>query len=98
MTPEDAGLPRAPPEDLKGGDPRHNAAALNAAAATATPAPIAISCLYNSAAALLVAGKAATLRDGVQMAAERSPSTSGAALADAGCLSPSATGRGVTAA
>jgi anthranilate phosphoribosyltransferase len=69
VTPEEAGLPRATATALKGGDPATNALAVNALL-DGHPGAYRDIVLYNSAAALLVAGKAATLRTGVQMAAE----------------------------
>jgi anthranilate phosphoribosyltransferase len=69
VTPEEAGLPRATATALKGGDPATNALAVNALL-DGHPGAYRDIVLYNSAAALLVAGKAATLRAGVQMAAE----------------------------
>jgi anthranilate phosphoribosyltransferase len=69
VTPEEAGLPRATAADLKGGDPATNALAVNALL-DGHPGAYRDIVLYNSAAALLVAGKAATLRAGVQMAAD----------------------------
>lgn len=69
ITPKDAGLPYARPEDLKGGDPAHNAAALRALLNGQSGAYRDI-VLINAAAALLVAGKAPDLRAGVAMAAD----------------------------
>jgi anthranilate phosphoribosyltransferase len=69
VTPEDAGLPRATSEDLKGGDPAHNAAALRALLGGET-GPYRDIVLLNAAAALIVAGKADDLESGVAMAAE----------------------------
>jgi anthranilate phosphoribosyltransferase len=69
VTPEEAGLPRATAADLRGGDPATNALAVNALL-DGHPGAYRDVVLYNSAAALLVAGKVATLRAGVQMAAE----------------------------
>ncbi|MGE0120709.1 MAG: anthranilate phosphoribosyltransferase [Dongiaceae bacterium] len=69
VTPEEAGLPRATAADLKGGDPAANALAINALLDGHAGAYRDV-VLYNSAAALLIAGKAATLRAGVQLAAE----------------------------
>jgi anthranilate phosphoribosyltransferase len=69
VTPEEAGLPRATATALKGGDPATNALAVNALL-DGHPGAYRDIVLYNSAAALLVAGKAATLRAGVQLAAE----------------------------
>ncbi len=65
--PEDAGLDRADPADLKGGDSRYNAAAMRAMLA-GEPSPFRDIVLYTSASALIVAGKAADLRDGVALA------------------------------
>jgi anthranilate phosphoribosyltransferase len=69
VTPEEAGVPRATPADLKGGDPATNALAVNALL-DGRPGAYRDIVLYNSAAALLIAGRAATLRAGAQMAAE----------------------------
>ncbi|MDZ7627286.1 MAG: anthranilate phosphoribosyltransferase [Parvularculaceae bacterium] len=66
VTPEDAGLPRAKPEDLKGGAPFENAAALRALLDGARGAYRDIAVL-NAAAALIVAGEAVTLRDGAAL-------------------------------
>ncbi|HXP30570.1 MAG TPA: anthranilate phosphoribosyltransferase [Stellaceae bacterium] len=68
VTPEDAGLPRAQLADLKGGEPQENAARLEAILAGAT-GPLRDIVLFNSAAALIVAGKARDLREGVARAA-----------------------------
>jgi anthranilate phosphoribosyltransferase len=67
LTPEDAGLPRAPTEALRGGTPEENAAALNALLEGA-PGPYRDCVLLNAAAALIVAGRAENLRDGVAVA------------------------------
>ena len=69
VTPEEAGLPRAALEDLKGGDAEHNAAVLRAMLEGA-PGPYRDVVVYGSAAALIVAGKAEDLKAGVAMAAE----------------------------
>ena len=69
VTPEDAGLSRAKPEDLKGGDPQHNAAALTALLEGAKSAYRDI-VLMNAAAALIVADRVDNLRDGVALAAD----------------------------
>jgi anthranilate phosphoribosyltransferase len=68
VTPEDAGLPRAQLVDLKGGEPQENAARLEAILAGA-PGPLRDIVLFNSAAALIIAGKARDLREGVARAA-----------------------------
>jgi len=69
VTPEDAGLDRARPECLKGGDAAHNAAALKALLDGEAGAYRNI-VLLNAAAALIVARKAETLKEGAEMAAE----------------------------
>ena len=69
VKPEDAGLPAARAEDLVGGDPEHNAAALRALLDGETGAYRDI-VLLNTAAALIVADKASSLEDGVAMAAD----------------------------
>ncbi|HUD53430.1 anthranilate phosphoribosyltransferase [Parvibaculum sp.] len=68
VTPEEAGLPRATLADLRGGDPAHNAAAIVALFDGAKNAYRDV-VLLNAAAALIVAGKAATLKDGAAQAA-----------------------------
>ncbi|MDB5651892.1 MAG: anthranilate phosphoribosyltransferase [Hyphomicrobiales bacterium] len=67
VTPEDAGLPFARHDDLKGGDPAFNAAALRAVLEGQKSAYRDIA-LFNAAAALLVAGRADDLRSGVALA------------------------------
>jgi anthranilate phosphoribosyltransferase len=67
IRPEDAGLSRARPEDLKGGDAAVNAAALRSLLAGAKGAYRDI-VLLNAAATLIVAGKAGDLKDGVALA------------------------------
>ncbi len=69
ITPEDAGLVRARPEDLKGGDPDYNAQALRDVL-DGKPGAYRDIALLNAAAALVVAGKAGNLKDGVSMAAK----------------------------
>jgi len=68
VTPEDAGLSRATPESLKGGDPAENAAALKRLLDGETGAYRDI-VLLNTAGVLVVADKAATLKEGVEIAA-----------------------------
>ena len=68
ITPADAGLPTARFEDLKGGTPEENAAALRAVLAGAIT-PYRDVVLINAAASLIVAGKVATLPEGVALAA-----------------------------
>lgn len=69
VTPEDAGLPRHPFEAIIGGEPRHNAAAFRALLDGA-PGAYRDAVLLNAAAALIVAGKVADLREGAAMAAQ----------------------------
>lgn len=69
VTPEDAGLKRGRLEDLKGGDPAHNAAALRALL-DGYHSPYRDVVLLNTAAALVVADRAEDLRTGVRLAAE----------------------------
>ena len=69
VVPEDAGLPRHPLAAIRGGDPAHNAAALRRLLRGDTGA-YRDAVLLNAAAALAVAGRAATLADGVRVAAE----------------------------
>jgi len=68
VTPEQAGLPRAPVSALKGGDPAENAAALEALLAGETSA-YRDCVLLNAAAALIVAGRAEALAEGSRAAA-----------------------------
>ena len=69
IAPEDIGLPRAKLADLKGGDPSHNAAALTAVLEGAR-GPYRDIAIFNSAAALIVAGKARDLKEGAALAAK----------------------------
>ena len=64
VSPADAGLPEARPEDLKGGDAETNAAALTALL-RGEAGPYRDVVLYNAAGALIVAGKVENLKDGV---------------------------------
>jgi anthranilate phosphoribosyltransferase len=67
ITPEDAGLSRAALADLKGGDAAHNAQALTAVLKGAMT-PYRDIAVINAAAALVIAGKAANLREGAGLA------------------------------
>jgi len=69
VTPEDAGLFRAEPADLIGGDPAANAAAIRRML-EGEASPLRDIVILNAAATLIVGGKAATLREGVAQAAE----------------------------
>jgi anthranilate phosphoribosyltransferase len=69
LTPEDAGLPRAKPEALKGGDADTNAKAL-LDVLKGKPSAFRDVAILNAAAALIVAGKANDLKDGAAQAAK----------------------------
>ncbi|MDP1881778.1 MAG: anthranilate phosphoribosyltransferase [Bradyrhizobium sp.] len=69
VTPEDAGLARVKPEALRGGDAEHNAKALLDVLQGKPSAYREVSIL-NAAAALIVAGKAETLKEGAALAAK----------------------------
>jgi anthranilate phosphoribosyltransferase len=77
--PSDFGVPKASPADLLGGD-----AAANAAIARAVlggeRGPARDIVLFNAAASLLIAGKAAAISDGIAMAAEAIDSGAAAAV------------------
>ena len=68
VTPEEAGLVRAKPQDLIGGTPDDNAAAMTALLDGEAGAYRDI-VLLNTAAALMVCNKADSLKEGVEMAA-----------------------------
>lgn len=82
VSPEAVGLARHPAEALKGGDGAHNAAALRALLDGAKGAYRDI-VLINSGAALVVAGKVATLAEGVVRAAKAIDDGSARARLDA---------------
>ncbi|HKX22679.1 MAG TPA: anthranilate phosphoribosyltransferase [Rhizorhapis sp.] len=65
----DAGLPSHPVEAIRGGDPQHNARELRKLL-QGEPGPYRDAVLFNSAAALVVAGEVERLADGVEEAAE----------------------------
>ncbi|WP_068082919.1 anthranilate phosphoribosyltransferase [Polycladidibacter stylochi] len=69
ISPQDAGLPQADPQDLKGGLPEENAAALRAVLEGERNAYRDI-VLLNAAASLIVADEVPTLKDGVAVAAD----------------------------
>jgi anthranilate phosphoribosyltransferase len=69
VSPDDAGLPRHPAESLRGDDATYNAAALLRLLDGETGA-YRDAVLLNAAAALIVAGEAGDLTDGVEEAAE----------------------------
>jgi anthranilate phosphoribosyltransferase len=68
VTPADAGLQPAKLSDLKGGDAKHNAAAILEVLA-GKKMPLRDIAILNAAAALIVADKAANLTDGAALAA-----------------------------
>jgi len=69
ISPVDAGLPTVTPDDLRGGQPEENAAALRALLEGEVGAYRDI-VLLNSAAALIIAGKVASLGEGAKLAGE----------------------------
>jgi anthranilate phosphoribosyltransferase len=69
ITPEDLGLKRAQPADLRGGDATHNAAALITVLEGAKN-PYRDIAMLNAAGALVVADKARNLKEGIEKAAE----------------------------
>ncbi|MDQ0250681.1 anthranilate phosphoribosyltransferase [Sphingomonas kyeonggiensis] len=69
ITPEDAGLPRHPLSAIRGGGPEYNALALRRLL-EGEPSPYRDAVLLNAAAALVIAGEAADLREGAEEAAE----------------------------
>lgn len=69
VTPEDAGLPRASSGDIRGGDAETNAAAMRAMLG-GERGPFRDIVMFNAAGALVVAGKAANLAEGVAVAAD----------------------------
>lgn len=69
VTPEEAGLERVSLEDIVGGDPEYNAAALRRML-DGEKGPYRDIVLLNAAAALIISDKVETLRDGVAMGGE----------------------------
>jgi len=69
ITPEEFGLARARPQDIRGGDPAHNAAALRAVL-EGERTPYRDIAVLNAAAALVVADAARDLREGLERAAQ----------------------------
>ena len=82
ISPRNAGLPDARPEDLTGGNAVENAAHIRAVLG-GLKGPLRDIVLLNAAAALLVAGKASTLREGVALASESIDSGKALAVLDA---------------
>ncbi len=69
LQPEDAGLPVAPIEAIRGDDAAYNAAALKSLL-EGTPGPYRDAVLFNAAGALIVAKRASEWPEGVALAAE----------------------------
>ena len=69
VVPEEAGLQSAGIDALKGGEPAHNAELMRALL-QGEPGPLRDVVLLNSAAALVVAGRVDSLRDGAALAAQ----------------------------
>jgi anthranilate phosphoribosyltransferase len=67
LTPADFGLPSCTLDEIRGGDGEHNAAALRAILNGADNAYRNVS-VANAAAALVISGKAADIRQGVELA------------------------------
>ena len=82
ITPKNAGLPEAKLADLTGGDATENAAHITAVL-QGMAGPFRDIVLLNAAAALLVAGKAKTLREGVAFASDSIDSGKAKAVLDA---------------
>jgi anthranilate phosphoribosyltransferase len=82
VDPTELGLPRAAPEALRGGDARENAAIARAVLAGEKGAPRDL-VLLNAAAALFVAGAAASLQAGLALAARSVDSGAAAARLEA---------------
>ena len=68
VTPEDVGLPRCGADGLRGGDAEANAIALQSVL-DGMPSPYRDVALLNAAAALVVAGRAKDLKEGVAIGA-----------------------------
>jgi anthranilate phosphoribosyltransferase len=69
LTPEEVGLKRATLSDLKGGDPKENAARLRALLG-GEAGPLRDVVLLNAGAALVVAGRAKNVKEGMALAAK----------------------------
>jgi anthranilate phosphoribosyltransferase len=78
VTPQDVGLAACGSQALKGGDADANAVALKSVL-SGKPSPYRDVALLNAAAALIVAGRAKALKDGVALAAEALDSGAAAA-------------------
>lgn len=69
ITPEDFGIERCTPEDLKGGDPKENAD-ITILILNGKKGPKRNAVVMNSGAGLYIAGKAASIADGIKLAGE----------------------------
>jgi anthranilate phosphoribosyltransferase len=78
VTPEEAGLPRANGDALKGGDAEANAIALQGVL-NGKPSPYRDVALLNAAAALIVAGRVKDLKEGVSLGVQSLDSGAAAA-------------------
>jgi anthranilate phosphoribosyltransferase len=78
VSPEEAGLPRCGSDGLKGGDADANAVALQSVL-DGMPSPYRDVALLNAAAALVVAGRARTLKEGIEIGQESLDSGAAAA-------------------
>ncbi len=81
LTPEEAGLPRARIDDLKGGEPQLNARLMRELLA-GSGGPLRDIVLLNGGAALLIAGKARDLASGIELAARSIDLGAAAAVLD----------------
>lgn len=82
VSPEDAGLPRAPLSAIRGGDPAYNALALRRLLAGEI-GPYRDAVLLNAAAAFVLAGRTADLAAGAALAAEQLDARAAQRLLDA---------------
>ena len=81
LHPSDAGLPKAPPESLRGGDAAENAVIARAVLAGTPGAPRDI-VLLNAGASLLIAGAAVSIQEGIAHAARAIDDGSASAALD----------------
>ena len=68
LTPEEVGLPRARPEDLRGGDPEENAEIMREIFAGKVAGPMSDVVALNAGAAIMLAGLAPDLPQGLRLA------------------------------
>jgi anthranilate phosphoribosyltransferase len=81
IDPLDLGVPRCDPDELRGGSPEENAAAIHAVFAGEEGGPRS-AVLLNAAGAIAAAGHAADLREGLERAREALDSGAAAARLD----------------